>query len=40
MLEVLESFPEGKEFESLADVVRAFAQADQVPQTGVIDVKP
>jgi hypothetical protein len=40
MLEVLESFPEGQEFETLADVVRAFGQADQVPQTGIIDVKP
>jgi hypothetical protein len=39
MLEVLESFPEGKEFETLADVVRACGQADQVPQTGIIDVK-
>jgi hypothetical protein len=39
-LEVLESFPEGKEFGTLAGVVRACGQADQVPQTGVIDVKP
>jgi hypothetical protein len=39
-LEVLESFHEGKEFETLADVVRACGQADQVPQTGIIDVKP
>ena len=40
MLEVLESFPEGKEFETLGDVVRTYGQADQVPQTGIIDVKP
>jgi hypothetical protein len=40
MLEVLESFPEGKEFETPADVVRACGQADQLPQTGIIDVKP
>jgi hypothetical protein len=40
MLEVLESFPEGIEFETLSDVVRACGQADQAPQTGVIDVKP
>jgi hypothetical protein len=37
---VLESFPEGKEFETLADVVKAYGEADQVPQTGIIDVKP
>jgi hypothetical protein len=40
MLEVLESFPEGKEFETLADVVKAYGEADQVPQTGIIDLKP
>jgi hypothetical protein len=40
MLEVLESLPEGQEFETLADVVRAFGRADQVPQTGIIDIKP
>jgi Protein of unknown function (DUF2795) len=39
-LEVLESFPEGREFETLADVLTACEQTDQVPQTGVIDVKP
>jgi hypothetical protein len=39
-LEVLESLPEGKEFATLDDVVRAYGQADQVPQTGIIDVKP
>jgi Protein of unknown function (DUF2795) len=40
MLEVLESFPRGEEFETLADVVKAYGEADQVPQTGIIDVKP
>jgi hypothetical protein len=39
-IEVLESFPEGKEFKTQADVMRACGQADQVPQTGIIDVKP
>ena len=40
MLEVLESFPQGEEFETLADVVKAYREADQVPQTGIIDLKP
>ena len=40
LLEVLESFPEDAEFESLADVVTACGGSDQVPQTGIIDVKP
>jgi hypothetical protein len=39
-LEVLESFPAHEEFETLADVVRACGRLDQVPQTGIIDVKP
>jgi hypothetical protein len=39
-LEVLEAFPEGEEFESLAEVMDACDEADQVPQTGIIDVKP
>ena len=39
-LELLESFPEDAEFESLADVTRACGGSDQVPQTGIIDVKP
>ena len=40
MLEVLESFPDGKEFETLDDVIKAYGSSDQVPQTGIIDVKP
>jgi Protein of unknown function (DUF2795) len=40
VLEVLESFPEDEEFETLADVVKAYAESDQAPQTGVIDRKP
>jgi Protein of unknown function (DUF2795) len=40
MLEVLESFPADEEFETLADVMRAYGRLDQVPQTGIIDVKP
>jgi hypothetical protein len=39
-LELLESFPEDAEFESLADVTTACGGSDQVPQTGIIDVKP
>jgi hypothetical protein len=39
-LELLESFPDDAEFESLADVTRAWGGSDQVPQTGIIDVKP
>jgi Protein of unknown function (DUF2795) len=40
MLEVLESFPEDEEFESLAAVMKAYAESDQAPQTGIIDKKP
>lgn len=40
VLEVLESFPEGEEFESLADVMEAFGDSDQAPQTGVNGRKP
>jgi hypothetical protein len=40
MLEVLESFPDHEEFETLADVVRAYGESDQAPQTGIIDLKP
>ena len=39
-LELLESFPEDAEFESLGDVTTACGGSDQVPQTGIIDVKP
>ena len=39
-LELLESFPDDAEFESLADVTRAYEASDQVPQTGIVDVKP
>jgi poly(3-hydroxybutyrate) depolymerase len=38
-LEVLESFPNGRKFESLADVVSVFRQSDQVPQTGILERK-
>ncbi len=34
MLEVLEFFPQGEEFQTLADVVKAYGKADQAPQTG------
>jgi hypothetical protein len=37
---VLESFPEGEEFETLADAMKAYGRSDQAPQTGVIDIKP
>jgi hypothetical protein len=40
MLEVLESFPEGEEFETLGDVMKAYGESDQVPQTGIIGQKP
>jgi hypothetical protein len=40
MLEVLESFPADEEFETLDDVIKAYGRFDQVPQTGIIDVKP
>lgn len=40
MLEVLESFPAGAEFETLAQVIEAYGRSDQVPQTGIIDVRP
>jgi Protein of unknown function (DUF2795) len=40
LIEVLQSFPEGRSFESLAEVVRACGDSDQAPQTGVIDIKP
>jgi Protein of unknown function (DUF2795) len=39
-LELLESFPEDVQFASLADVTRACEGSDQVPQTGIIDIKP
>ena len=39
-LELLASFPDDAEFESLADVMRACGGSDQVPQTGILDVKP
>jgi hypothetical protein len=40
MLEVLESFPADEEFETLDDVIKAYGRFDQVPQSGIIDVKP
>ena len=39
-LELLESLPEDAEFQSLAEVVEATRDADQAPQTGIIDRKP
>lgn len=39
-LEILAALPEGARFESLADLVEAIRDADQAPQTGVIDAKP
>lgn len=40
VLEVLESFPDDEEFETAADVMTAYGEADQAPQTGIIDRKP
>ena len=39
VLEALECFPD-REFESLADVLRAYGELDQDPETGVIDKRP
>lgn len=39
-LEVLESFPAGTKFESLADVVSAYKGSEQAPETGILDRKP
>jgi hypothetical protein len=39
-LEVLESFPKGKKFESLADVVAVYQESDQAPQSGIHERKP
>jgi len=39
VLEALECFPD-REFESLAEVLRAYGRLDQAPQTGIIDIKP
>jgi hypothetical protein len=38
-LELLHSLPDAQ-FNSLADVVAGTRDGDQVPQTGIIDVKP
>jgi hypothetical protein len=40
LLEVLESFPEDEEFETLADVMRADGTSDQAPQAGMMSRKP
>ena len=40
ILEVLESFPAGTNFESLADVVSAYQESDQAPQTGILERTP
>ena len=39
VLEVLESFPD-KDFDSMADVIKAYQDSDQAPQTGIIGRKP
>jgi hypothetical protein len=39
VLEVLESFPDEK-FNSMADVIKAYRDSDQAPQTGIIGRKP
>jgi len=39
VLEALDCFPD-KEFDSLADVMRAYCDLDQDPETGVIDKRP
>jgi hypothetical protein len=40
MLEVLESFPDGKEFETLDDMMKACGESDQAPQTGILERRP
>ena len=40
VLEVLELFPNDEEFETAADVIKAYGESDQAPQTGIIDRKP
>lgn len=40
VLEVLESLSNDQEFQTVADVVKAYGEADQAPQTGIIDRKP
>lgn len=40
VIEVLESFSAHEEFQTVADVMRAYGEADQAPQTGIIDRKP
>jgi hypothetical protein len=39
-LDVLQSFPAGEKFESLADVVSAYKESDQAPETGILERKP
>jgi hypothetical protein len=39
-LEMLESFPKGKKFESPADVVAAHQESDRASQTGILERKP
>ena len=40
VLEVLEFFPDGEEFATLADVLQAYRRSGEAPETGVIDIKP
>ena len=40
VLEVLESFPDGERFETLADVMKAFEDSDYAPQTGINERRP
>jgi Protein of unknown function (DUF2795) len=39
-LEALESFPTRTKFESLADVVSAYKESEQTPETGILERKP
>jgi hypothetical protein len=38
VLEALESFPD-QDFDSMADVIKAYQDSDQAPQTGIIGRK-
>jgi hypothetical protein len=40
VLEVLESLPDDENFEDIAGVMKACSNVDQVPQTGILGLKP
>ena len=40
MLEVLKSLPEDEEFETLDDLMKAYGESDQAPQSGILERRP